>query len=136
VQSWSGVADHVTAPEKMPEILLRYARHPYMADPDGLAAEASEAQQILDPVFALLLARSGHDFRNYKRSTLRRRIHHRMGLANRGTTFVGEGRPVFPNSPPSETFNWLIIDISCWMTVEQQLSPCFAPTLHQREEVV
>ncbi len=81
----AGMADHITAPEEMPEILLRYARHPYMADPDGLAAEASDAQPILDPVFALLRARSGHDFRNYKQSTLQRRIHRRMGLTNRGT---------------------------------------------------
>lgn len=81
----AGIADHVTSPEKMPEILLRYARHPYMADPDGLAAEASDARQALDPVFALLRARSGHDFRNYKQSTLQRRIHRRMGLTNRRT---------------------------------------------------
>lgn len=81
----AGIADHVTAPEKMPEILLRYARHPYMADPDGLATEASDAQQVFEPVFAILRARSGHDFRNYKQSTLQRRIHRRMGLVNRGT---------------------------------------------------
>ena len=37
----AGVADYVIAPEKMPEFLLRYARHGYMADPDGLAAKAS-----------------------------------------------------------------------------------------------
>ncbi len=81
----AGVADHVIAPEKMPEILLRYARHGYMADPDGLAFKASSAQPVLDPVLALLRARSGHDFRNYKRGTLQRRIHRRMGLANQGT---------------------------------------------------
>jgi two-component system CheB/CheR fusion protein len=81
----AGVADHVTAPEKMPEILLRYARHGYMADPDHLSAKASGAQPVLDPVLALLRARSGHDFRNYKRGTLERRIHRRMGLANQGT---------------------------------------------------
>ena len=79
------VADNVTSPENMPEILLRYARHGYMADPDGLAAEASGAQPVLDPVLALLRARSGHDFRNYKRGTLERRIHRRMGLANQET---------------------------------------------------
>jgi two-component system CheB/CheR fusion protein len=69
----------------MPEILIRYGRHGYMADPDGLAAEVSDAQEVLDPVLALLRARSGHDFRNYKQNTLQRRIHRRMGLTNRGT---------------------------------------------------
>jgi two-component system, chemotaxis family, CheB/CheR fusion protein len=81
----AGAADHVTAPEKMPEILLRYARHDYMTDPDGLAGKASDVQPVLDPVLALLRARSGHDFRNYKPGTLQRRIHRRMGLANQGT---------------------------------------------------
>jgi hypothetical protein len=33
--------DYVIAAEKMPEFLLRYGRHGYMADPDGLAAKAS-----------------------------------------------------------------------------------------------
>jgi two-component system, chemotaxis family, CheB/CheR fusion protein len=66
----AGVADHVTPPEKMPEILLRYTRHGYMADPDGLATKASDAQEILDPVLSLLRARSGHDFRNYKQTTM------------------------------------------------------------------
>src|SRR5258708_14418663 len=56
-----------------------------MADPDGLAAKAAGAQPVLDPVLALLRARSGHDLRNYKRGTLQRRIHRRMGLANQGT---------------------------------------------------
>jgi two-component system, chemotaxis family, CheB/CheR fusion protein len=37
----AGVADYVIAAEKMPEFLLRYGRHGYMADPDGLAAKAS-----------------------------------------------------------------------------------------------
>jgi two-component system, chemotaxis family, CheB/CheR fusion protein len=80
-----GLADHIAAPEKMPEILVHYARHGYMADPDGLAAEASDAQEVLDPVLALLRTRSGLDFRNYKQSTVHRRIHRRMGLTNRGT---------------------------------------------------
>ena len=55
----AGVADYVTTPEKMPD-LLRYARHGYMADPDGIAAKTSGAQPVLDPVLALLRARSGH----------------------------------------------------------------------------
>jgi hypothetical protein len=33
--------DYVIAAEKMPEFLLRYGRHGYMADPDGRAAKAS-----------------------------------------------------------------------------------------------
>jgi two-component system CheB/CheR fusion protein len=56
-----------------------------MADPERLAVNVPGAQPVLDPVLALLRARLGHDFRNYKRGTLQRRIHRRMGLANQGT---------------------------------------------------
>jgi two-component system, chemotaxis family, CheB/CheR fusion protein len=78
----AGVADHVFAPDKLPEALLRYVRHGYMAAPDALDSSTADAQMALDPILAVLRTHSGHDFRNYKRSTLQRRIHRRMGLGS------------------------------------------------------
>jgi PAS domain S-box-containing protein len=78
----AGAADHVLPPEKMPEVLLRYARHGYVAAPDGVKGAAPDGQLALDPVLALLRLRSGHDFRSYKRSTIQRRIYRRMGIGN------------------------------------------------------
>src|SRR5258707_14917590 len=68
-----------------------------MADRDGIAAKGSGAQPVLDPVLALLRARLGHDFRNYKRGTLQRRIHRRMGLANQRT--LGEYADLLRSNP-------------------------------------
>lgn len=81
----AGAADHVFAPEKLPDALLRYIRHGYMAAPDALDTNRADGQLALDPVLAALRTHSGHDFRNYKRSTLQRRIHRRMGLGSIST---------------------------------------------------
>lgn len=78
----AGAADHVFAPDKLPGALLRYVRHGYMAAPDALDSSTADGQLALDPVLAILRTQSGHDFRNYKRSTLQRRIHRRMGLGS------------------------------------------------------
>lgn len=80
----STMIDLVLAPEMMPEALLRYARHPYVLAPRpeiGGDNETTNSAISLDDVLALLHARAGHDFSQYKRNTLSRRVHRRMGLA-------------------------------------------------------
>jgi len=74
--------DHVLAPEDMPKFLLRYIRHAYVAAPHAIDESTADGDSPLDPILALLRVRCGHDFRHYKRSTLLRRVHRRMGLAN------------------------------------------------------
>jgi two-component system CheB/CheR fusion protein len=78
----SGNIDVVLAPEQMPEALLRYARHPYVASDRAPAEPAQDPEPQLNRLLALLRTRAGHEFRCYKRSTLMRRIHRRMGLCN------------------------------------------------------
>lgn len=80
----SNLVDLVLAPEAMPEALLRYARHSYvLAQRPEIDAEDEPGQSAtgLDDVLALLHARAGHDFSQYKLNTLSRRVHRRMGLA-------------------------------------------------------
>lgn len=77
----ANLADHVLAPEHMPDVLLRYVKHAYSAGSDLFADSASRDASI-NPVLLLLRSRADHDFRLYKRSTLTRRIHRRMGLCN------------------------------------------------------
>jgi len=80
----STFVDLVLAPEAMPEALLRYASHSYVAAPrPGLEAEDAPQKSGtgVDDIIALLHARAGADFSLYKTNTLSRRIHRRMGLA-------------------------------------------------------
>jgi two-component system CheB/CheR fusion protein len=77
----SGAADYVLAPAEMPAALIRYVNHPYIDGDDRPEPLAREPEAEFGEVLTLLLARGGHDFRQYKRSTLTRRTHRRMGLA-------------------------------------------------------
>ncbi|MCT7378294.1 chemotaxis protein CheB [Chelativorans salis] len=78
----ANLADQILAPEHMPEFLLRYIRHAYIAAPHAIDESTDGGELPLDPILALLRLRCGHDFRHYKRTTLLRRVHRRMGLAN------------------------------------------------------
>ena len=81
----AGMADHILASEAMPDVLLRYLRHGYIAATAASDTGAAQAQPAIDQILVLLRARGGHDFGNYKRSTLQRRIHRRLGLRNMAT---------------------------------------------------
>lgn len=77
----SDVIDYVLAPEDMPAALLGYTRHSYIHDAHPETIPASSATG-LDDVITILHTNGGHDFRQYKRATLSRRIHRRMGLSH------------------------------------------------------
>jgi two-component system CheB/CheR fusion protein len=77
----TGLVDFVLAPDKMPRALLEYARDtrvhrtaPAVAAPDTRLANG------LQPILAVLRARTKRDFRGYKKGTLQRRIERRMAL--------------------------------------------------------
>jgi two-component system CheB/CheR fusion protein len=64
---------------QMPEAILRYARTaPRLTVPADEEHVDSEAGHLLHKVFAQIRARTGRDFSSYKRSTVLRRITHRM----------------------------------------------------------
>ncbi|WP_292645879.1 CheR family methyltransferase, partial [Mesorhizobium sp.] len=79
----ANLADHVLAPEQMPDRVLAYTRHGYVAAPIETApAILGGGEAKIEQVLEILRARSGYDFRSYKRSTQQRRIHRRLGLKN------------------------------------------------------
>ncbi|MGH7191034.1 MAG: chemotaxis protein CheB, partial [Acetobacteraceae bacterium] len=78
----AGAADRVLAPEKMPEVLLRLVRHGYVSAAADIEGGTRGGAVTLDRVLEFLRVRAGADFRSYKKSTLRRRVHRRIGLRN------------------------------------------------------
>lgn len=79
----SDMVDLVLAPKDMPDALLRYVRHSYvLARQPEMSTEVDNDRSAagLDDVLALLQARAGHDFGQYKPNTLSRRVHRRMGI--------------------------------------------------------
>lgn len=76
----TGLADYVLLPGRMPEELIKYARH--VTAGAAAPSEPSAAQDDLAQVMALLRARSRFDFRAYRKRMLLRRVHRRMGLSH------------------------------------------------------
>ncbi len=76
----AGLVDRVLAPDRIPEFLIEYVSQGYLADPLPSDAGNDDEPSSIDPILSVLRARSNHDFRNYKPSTLSRRINRRMGL--------------------------------------------------------
>tara|TARA_R110001599_G_C12274642_1_gene661983 strand:- start:2290 stop:6324 length:4035 start_codon:yes stop_codon:yes gene_type:complete len=80
----TGQVDIVCSVEDMPAHISEYLAHGYADQVSNaetaLATPDDEAN--LKSIIALLHARLGHDFRGYKKGTLKRRIARRMGLRN------------------------------------------------------
>ncbi len=76
----AGVADYVLPPGEMPAQLIAYAAHAYGELPRLLASLAPQAENSRQKIFVLLRAQTGHDFSQYKPSTIERRIALRMAV--------------------------------------------------------
>jgi two-component system, chemotaxis family, CheB/CheR fusion protein len=76
----SGMVNHILPVGKMPEVLVGYARHPYVAGTVRPDTVAQSEEASLDSVLGLIRGRRGYNFSGYKQSTLLRRIQRRMGL--------------------------------------------------------
>ena len=75
----TGIADHVLAPEKMPEELLAYARHFQVVSAENrLALQRQHIAEAIPAIAEVLHEATHHDFQQYKTSTLVRRIERRM----------------------------------------------------------
>jgi two-component system CheB/CheR fusion protein len=74
----TGMVDYVLPPAEMAEQLIAYARHAF--DPARGPAGSSLRDSVLKKVCALLHAQTGHDFSQYKETTLIRRMERRMAL--------------------------------------------------------
>ncbi|MEO8325252.1 MAG: chemotaxis protein CheB [Nitrospirota bacterium] len=75
----TGLIDHILPVEQMPETLKQYGT--FLSDlrqGKGLRSLGEETLTRLDTICAHLRRRTGHDFRQYRRSTIVRRVQRRM----------------------------------------------------------
>ncbi|WP_408641815.1 CheR family methyltransferase [Spirosoma rhododendri] len=125
----TGLVDDILPVAQIPARLLTYAQN---RDTIGLEPQldAENQQQALRDVLTQLRQRTGHDFSNYKRPTLLRRLERRINVRNL------PGLPeyvVFLREHPEETqslLNDLLISVtnffrdkSVFTTLEQQVIP-------------
>ena len=75
----AGLADVVAPVEELASKIIAYlARAPRLTSPDLVLA--SKTESAIEKICVLLRSQTGHDFSQYKRSTVYRRIERRMGL--------------------------------------------------------
>ena len=81
----TGLVDYVLPPAEMPPQLIAYVAHAFGRTPrppysgrDGLPAP--KAGDAMKKVFILLRAQTGHDFSQYKQTTIERRVERRMAV--------------------------------------------------------
>jgi two-component system, chemotaxis family, CheB/CheR fusion protein len=76
----TGMVDYELPPEEMPDQLMAYVAHAF-GHPARLASLSTPlTENALKKIFILLRTQAGHDFSQYKPSTICRRIERRMAL--------------------------------------------------------
>jgi two-component system CheB/CheR fusion protein len=75
----AGLADITALPQDLPQKILDYLHYvPLIKSPQPVPEAV--AASSLDKIIILLRARTGHDFSQYKKTTLYRRVERRMGI--------------------------------------------------------
>ena len=76
----TGLVDFELPPAAMPAKLLAYAKHAYGKLLRNKTDAPSDTNSLSKKIFILLRAQTGHDFSQYKPSTINRRIERRMAV--------------------------------------------------------
>ncbi|MCR4348238.1 MAG: PAS domain-containing protein [Sulfuricaulis sp.] len=76
----TGLVDYQLPPAEMPAQLIAYAAHAFGHRARPATAAAPKTDSALNKIFFLLHAQVGHDFSQYKPSTIHRRIERRMAV--------------------------------------------------------
>ena len=78
----TGLMDYELPAGEMPAKLLAYAAHAFLnrVRPSSAPTSATRDDAALKKIFVLLRSGTGHDFSQYKPSTIRRRIERRMAM--------------------------------------------------------
>jgi two-component system CheB/CheR fusion protein len=81
----TGLVDYELHPTDMPAQLIAYAAHAFGALSHGAATTVPKTENALKKIFILLRNQTGHDFSQYKPSTIHQRIERRMAVHQIGT---------------------------------------------------
>jgi two-component system CheB/CheR fusion protein len=76
----TGLVDYELPPAEMPAQLMAYVAHAFGNPPRAATVVTPKAETALKKIFILLRAQTGHDFSQYKPSTILRRIERRMAV--------------------------------------------------------
>jgi two-component system CheB/CheR fusion protein len=95
----AGYADFILRPGAMADVLVSYARHPYVREHGGKSSVHTKSE-ILE-ILTILRVRTKRDFSPYKLPTIQRRIQRRMGVTRQQT--VEDYAAYLRQHPPEAT---------------------------------
>lgn len=108
----TGCADFILPPEDMPEQLLRYIRHPFVAQGAFISRDQGSAGETMPKIFNMVRERCGVDFSDYRPTTIDRRIERRM-IVNQMTTLEDYYRYLTHSTREAEIlFNDFLISVT------------------------
>jgi len=126
----TGLVDYELPPAEMATQLIGYVTHAFGRPPRAVSATPPKSENVLNKIFVLLRAQTGHDFSNYKPSTIQRRIERRMAIHQIDTM---EGYLKYLHTTPTEggaLFRDLLIgvtgffrDPAAFKALEEQVIP-------------
>ncbi|MCX6538496.1 MAG: PAS domain-containing protein [Acidobacteria bacterium] len=126
----TGMVDYELSPAEMPAQLMSYVAHAFGTLPRVISAPAPHAENALKKILILLRAQTGHDFSQYKPSTIHRRIERRMAVHQIETV---EGYVEYLQQTPAEVealFHDMLIGVTSFFrdpetfkALEQQVIP-------------
>ncbi len=76
----TGMVDFTLAPSDMPAQLMSYVSHAFGKPHQSISTSVPHSENALKKIFILLRTQVGHDFSQYKPSTICRRIERRMAV--------------------------------------------------------
>ena len=76
----TGLVDFILPVEKIPAELIKYVQHPYIERHDTIETTKQQFKNFVQKILVLIRTNTGHDFANYKQTTIHRRIERRMAV--------------------------------------------------------
>ena len=76
----TGMVDYQLPPAEMPARLIAYFKHAFGPSRVPVVVDTPQIESALKKIFVLLRAQTGHDFSQYKPSTVNRRVERRMAV--------------------------------------------------------
>ena len=137
----TGIVDAVLPVSQLANTLMQYTQHPSILprDPDQLT---SQQQDTMQRILAHVNARTGHDFRHYKPTTVLRRIQRRMKLSGNETL---EGYQAYMRQNSNEAaamFNDMLIGVTnffrdpgSWDALADTVIPALFANKHEGDSV-
>lgn len=76
----TGLVDYILPPDKMPEVLIKYIKHPYVSKSETIGSLNMLSESLIAKILVIIKNQTGMDFSFYKPNTIIRRLERRISI--------------------------------------------------------